>query len=198
MTAEDAQFSSERGSDCQYRADVTTLKLAQCKHQEIAMRTPVRTTQVSEIWESLGKLIKDPKSLGLREDLPPGVLAMLTSAREILRERTNERTSITVEQNDLAAELSQDADTHRDVLEDEHDERSFSRLLCGRMDQLHLSNYDVAVSIGCTVKHVCDLITGLKMPTEMHISELALLLGVTRESLTTAAKLKRESAGAAL
>ena len=160
------------------------------------MPTAARTAQLSEIYDTLGELIKNPKSLGLREQLPPRVLTALTGAREILRERTNERTAITGEQNDLAAELSQDVDTDHNMSKQEQD-RPFSRLLRHRMEQLHLSNYDVAVNTGCTVKHVCDLISGLKAPTEMHIAELALLLGVTRESLTTAAKLK-ESAAAAL
>jgi hypothetical protein len=168
------------------------------QYEEINMPTAVITTQLSGIYDTLGELIKNPKSLGLREQLPPRVLTALTSAREILRERMNERTAITGEQNDLAAELSQDADTYHDGPKEEQDRRSFGRLLRRRMDQLHLSNSDVAVSIGCTVKHVCDLISGLQAPTEMHIAELALLLGVTQESLTTAAKPKIESAVAAL
>lgn len=162
------------------------------------MPTPVRKTQLSGIYDTLGELIKSPQSLGLREQLPPRVLAALTSAREFLRERMNEGTAITGEQNDLAAELSQDADTHCDSPKEEQDRSSFSRLLYLRMEQLHLSSYDVAVSIGCTVKHVCDLVSGLKVPTERHIAELARLLGVTQESLTTAAKPKIESAAAAL
>ena len=162
------------------------------------MPTPVTTTQLSGIYNTLGELIKNPKSLGLREQLPPRVLTALSSAREILRERINERTAITGGQNDLAAELSQDADTHHDGPKEQQDRSSFSRLLYQRMEQLHMSNYDVAVSIGCTVKHVCDLISGLKVPTEMHIAELALLLGVTQKSLTTDAKPKVESAAAAL
>ena len=162
------------------------------------MPTPVKTTQLSGIYNTLGELIKNPKSLGLREQLPPRVLTALSSAREILRERINERTAITGEQNDLAAELSQDADTHCDDPKEGHDRSSFSQLLFRRMEQLHLSNYDVAVSIGCTVKHVCDLVSGLKVPTQMHIAELALLLGVPQESLTTAAKPTIENAATAL
>ena len=155
-------------------------------------------TQLSGIYDTLGELISNPKSLGLREQLPPRVLTALSSAREILQERMNERTTITGEQNALAAELSQDADSYHASPKEEHDRNSFSRLLCRRMDQLHLSNYDVAVRIGCTVKHVCDLISGLKVPTEMHIAELALLLGVTQKTLTRAAKPTIESAAAAL
>ena len=162
------------------------------------MPTPERTTQLSGIYDTLGELIKNPKSLGLPEQLPPRVLTALNSAREILWERMNERAAITVEQNDLAAELSQDADTHHDISKEEQDGGSFSRLLRSRMEQLHLSNFDVAVSIGCTVKHVCDLISGLKTPTELGIAELALLLGVTQESLTTDAKPMIESTAATL
>jgi hypothetical protein len=90
------------------------------------MPAPVRTTQLSGICEVLGQLITNPKSLGLREHLPPAVVAVLTGAQEILRERVNERTPITGEQNDLAAELSQDADTHPDSPEEEQYRRSFS------------------------------------------------------------------------
>jgi hypothetical protein len=162
------------------------------------MATPVRTTQLSGICEALGQLITNPKSFGLREHLPPAVLAVLTGAREILRERVNERTPITGEQNDLAAELSQDADTQHNSLKERQDRRSFSRLLCRRMDQLHLSNYDVAVSMGCTVRHVCDLTTGEKAPTELQIAELALLLGVTQESFATAEAPKIETLAAAV
>jgi hypothetical protein len=163
------------------------------------MATPVRTTQLSGICEALGQLITNPKSFGLREHLPPAVLAVLTGAREILRERVNERTPITGEQNDLAAELSQDADTqHNSPKEEQDNRRSFSRLLCRRMDQLHLSNYDVAVSMGCTVRHVCNLITGEKAPTELQIAELALLLGVTQESFATAEASKIETLAAAV
>jgi len=50
------------------------------------MASPERTAQVSGIYETLGQLIQNPKSLGLREQLPPRVLAVLTSTREILRE----------------------------------------------------------------------------------------------------------------
>jgi hypothetical protein len=123
---------------------------------------------------------------------------VLTGAREILRERVNERTPITGEQNDLAAELSQDADTQHNSPKEGQDRRSFSRLLCRRMDQLHLSNYDVAVSMGCTVRHVCDLTTGDKAPTELQIAELALLLGVTQESFATAEAPKIETLAAAV
>jgi plasmid maintenance system antidote protein VapI len=66
------------------------------------------------------------------------------------------------------------------------------------MEQLHLSNYDVAVSLGCTIERVRDFITGVRAPTELHIAELALLLGVTQESLATAAKREIESSAVAV
>ena len=46
------------------------------------MPTAVRTAQLSEIYDTLGELIKNPKSLGLREQLPPRVLTALTGARD--------------------------------------------------------------------------------------------------------------------
>lgn len=155
------------------------------------MATPARTTQLSGIYETLGQLIKNPKSLGSREQLPPRVLAVLISTREILREELNGRVPAGGE-NDLAAELSQDADTQHGFPEQEQNGMSFNRLLCRQMEQRHLSNYDVAVSLGCSIQHVCDLITGVREPTELHIAELALLLGVTQESLATAAKPKMD------
>ena len=77
------------------------------------MATPARTTQLSGIYETLGQLIKNPKSLGLREDLPPRVLAVLASTREILRDEMMGRTSIAGGENDLTAEPSQDSDTQQ-------------------------------------------------------------------------------------
>ena len=152
------------------------------------MATPARTTQLSGIYKTLGQLIQNPKSLGLREQLPPRVLAVLTSTRELLREEMNGTAPIAGGENDLAAELSQDADTQHGIPEEGQDEMSFNRLLGLRMEQRHLSNYDVAVSLGCTIQHVCDLITGVREPTELHIAELALLFGVTEESLAPAGK----------
>lgn len=67
---------------------------------------------------------------------------------------------------------------------------SFRRLLCRRMEQLHLSNYDVAVSLGYSIQHVCDLRTGVRVPTELHIAQLALLLGVIQESFSAKAKIE--------
>jgi plasmid maintenance system antidote protein VapI len=66
------------------------------------------------------------------------------------------------------------------------------------MEQLHLNKYDVAVSLGCSIERVRDFISGVRAPTGLHIAELALLLGVTRESLATAAKRKLESLAAAV
>src|SRR5690349_3020328 len=104
------------------------------------MATPARTTQLSGIYETLGQLIQNPKSLGLREQLPPRVLAVLTSTREILREEMNGRAPIAGGENDLAAELSQDADTQRRFPEQEQNRMSFNQLLCRQMEQRHLSN----------------------------------------------------------
>ena len=159
------------------------------------MPIPARASQISAIYETLGQLIESPKSLGLREQLPPRVLAVLTSTREILREEMNGRKTAAGD-NDLAAELSQDADTHHGVPEEEHNSMSFRQLLCRRMAQLHLSNYDVAVSLGCSIQYVSELITGVTAPTELHIAELALLLGVTKENFTTTANPKMESQAA--
>lgn len=161
------------------------------------MATPARATQLSGIYETLGQLITNPKSLGLREHLPPRVLAVLTSTREILREELNGRAP-TAGENDLAAELSQDADTQRGFPEHEQNRMSFNRLLYRQMELRHLSNYDVAVSLGCSIQQVCDLVAGVREPTELHIAELALLLGVTQESLATAAKPKVDRLAAAV
>jgi hypothetical protein len=162
------------------------------------MPTPVRRTQLSGIYETLGQLIQNPKSLGLREQLPPRVLAVLTSVREIFREDMNWGTPIAGGENDLAAELSQDADTQRGIPEEEQNSMSFNRMLFRRMEQRHLSDYDVAVSLGCTIQHVRDLVTGVRAPTDLHIAELALLLGVTQESLATPTKPKMERLAAAV
>jgi len=156
------------------------------------MATTARTTHVRGIYELLGQVIKNPKSLGLREHLPPRVRAALTSTREMLREQMNGRIPVTGEESDLAAELSQDADTQHDIPEKEQNRMSFSQLLCRRMQQLHLSNYDVAVSLGYSIQYVSDLVTGVKAPTELDVAELALLLGVTQESFSTTAKPKTE------
>ena len=165
------------------------------------MTTPKKTTQLSDIYETVGQLIKSPKSLGLREHLPPRVVAALTNAREILLKEMDTRTLIAggdSAENDLAAELSQDADTQHGIPEEEQNKMSFNQLLCRRMQRLRLSNYDVAVSLGCTIKHVSDLTTGVGAPTDLDIAELALLLGVTPESLTASAQRKIEGLAAAV
>lgn len=159
------------------------------------MPIPAKASQISAIYETLGQLINSPESLGLREHLPPRIVAVLTSTREILREEMNGRT-IAGKEKDLATELSQDADTQHGIPEKEQNRMSFRRLLCRRMEQLHLSNYDVAVSLGCSIQCVSDLVTGVRVPTELHIAELALLLGVTRESFATTAKAKIEGLAA--
>lgn len=152
------------------------------------MAITARTTQIHEICDILAHLIKNPKSLGLRERLPPRVLAALTSTREILQEEMNGKNSLGVGENDLAAELSQDADRQHGIPEEEQNKMSFNQLLCRRMQQLHLSNHDVAVNLGCSIQHVCELTTGVTAPTELHLAELAVLLRMTQESLATAAK----------
>ena len=86
------------------------------------MPTPTTTTQLSDIYETLGQLIKSPKSLGLREHLPPRVVAALTNAREILLKEMDTRALIAggdSAENDLAAELSQDADTQPGIPEED-------------------------------------------------------------------------------
>lgn len=162
------------------------------------MRAPMTTTQLNDIYTTLGQLIQSPKSLGLRERLPPRVLAALAGTREFLREEMDERGLIAGGENDLAAELSQDADTQHGIFEEEQNKMSFHQLLCRRMQQLHLSNYDVAVSLGCTIQCVSDLTRGVRAPTDLDIAELALLLGVTPESLTASAQRKIEGLAAAV
>jgi hypothetical protein len=165
---------------------------------EIKMLTPMTTTQLNDIYTTLGQLIKNPKSLGLREPLPPRVLAALTSTREFLREEMDGKGQIVGGENDLAAELSQDADTQHDIPEEEQNKMSVHQLLCRRMQQLRLSNYDVAVSLGSTIQHVSDLTKGIKAPTDLDIAELALLLGVTQESLAASRQRKIEGLAAAV
>ena len=150
------------------------------------MSTQARTTQLSGLCETLGQLIENPKSLGLREHLPPRVLAVLTSTREMLLEQMNGGKQTASADNDLAAELSQDSDTRHGSPEEEQHLMTFDRVLCRRMNQLHLSTHDVAVILGCTIQYVWDLRRGIKAPTELHIAELGLLLGETRESLKMA------------
>src|SRR5207248_9526637 len=129
------------------------------------MSTPKRATQVSGIYETLGQLIENPKSLGLREQLPPRVLAVLISTREILRVELNGRTPIAGGENDLASELSQDADTQHGIPEEEQNGMFFNRLLSRRMEQRYLGYYDVAVSLGCTIHRVLDSTTVVRAPS---------------------------------
>src|SRR3954447_24197301 len=75
------------------------------------MASPATTSQIGGIYETLGELIQNPKSLGLREHLPPRVLAVLTSTREVLLQQMNDGKQTAAADNDLAAELSQDSDT---------------------------------------------------------------------------------------
>jgi|GEM_PF-1796691 hypothetical protein len=150
------------------------------------MASSATTSQIDGIYESLGQLIQNPKSLGLREHLPPRVLAVLTSTREMLLEQINGGKQTAAADNNLAAELSQDSDTRLASSEEQQRILPFDQLLCRRMDQLHLSTHDVAVILGCTIQYIWDLRRGLKAPTELHIAELGLLLGETRESLKMA------------
>ena len=147
-----------------------------------------KKSPVREIYERLGEMMKMPKSFGLAEDLPSGVLAILTKTREILMEQMNADTGTLGigKDGDLSAELSQDADTIRPF--QENGPLAFNVLLCRRMGQLHFSTYDVAVSLGTTAQYVSDLREAVKVPTEQRLAELALLLGVTRENLRTAVK----------
>ena len=89
--------------------------------------------------------------------------------------------------SDLAAELSQDTDATFCFREDEKF-RPFSMMLGRRMEQLSLSPHDVAVSLGSTLQYVSDLRSGIKRPSEQRIIELALLLGISQESLSTGLK----------
>jgi hypothetical protein len=64
--------------------------------------------------------------------------------------------------------------------------KTFNRLLSRRMEQLHLSTNDVAVSLHTSIKDVWDLRRGILLPTEQRIAELALLLDMGKEDLKTA------------
>jgi hypothetical protein len=160
------------------------------------MPPSVKKSPMGEICERLGEMIEIPKAFGLIEDLPPRVLAALTRTREILMEQMNGdiRTPPVGNDGDLCAELSQDADTNR--LFRENGPRSFNAMLCDRMEQLHLSTYDVAVSLGTTIQYVSDLRGAVKVPTEQRLAKLALVLGVTQENLRTAIKEQTSSIAA--
>jgi len=162
------------------------------------MSTPGNTSKIGAIYEALGKLVHNPKSLGLPEHLPIRVLNLVNNTREILMEQMNGGKLTSGADNDLAAELSQDSDTPYGSPEEEQKVMPFNRLLCHRMGQLHLSTYEVAVILGCTVQYVSDLRQGIKVPTELHIFELALLLVVTPETLRTALSQQRDALAAAV
>jgi hypothetical protein len=151
------------------------------------MLPPVKTSQANEICGRLQELIQDPKSFGLREGVPRRVLDLLASTRNMLTEYLYDGRMPPAVDNDLAAELSQDADA-RNGFRGEEKSRPFNVLLCRRMEQLSLSPHDVAVTLGSTLQYVSDLRSGVKMPSEQRIVEFALLLGATQESLRTAVK----------
>jgi len=146
------------------------------------MPSSAKTSQNNEICEGLKELIQDPKSFGLRENLPRRVLDLLAESRKMLIELLYDRA--VPPNNDLAAELSQDADAKYRFRE-EDEIWPFHILLGRRMDQLSLSPHDVAVSLGSTLQYVSDLRSGIKTPTEQRIVELAMLLDVSQESLRT-------------
>jgi ribosome-binding protein aMBF1 (putative translation factor) len=150
------------------------------------MRPAVIESSISEICERLSEVINAPESFGLCENPPPRLLAILMRTREILIEQMDNATEIPVADDRLAAELSQDTDTRYYFVEEEKTMKAFNRLLSRRMEQLHLSTNDVAVSLHTTIKDVWDLRRGVMLPTEQRIAELALLLGMTRENLRTA------------
>jgi hypothetical protein len=134
----------------------------------------------------LQELIQDPKSFGLREDLTRRVVDLLASTRNMLMEYLYDGRSPPAVDNDLAAELSQDADAKNGFRGEE--KSTFNLVLCRRMEQLSLSPHDVAVTLGSTLQYVSDLRNGVKTPSEQRIVEFALLLGVTQERLRTAVK----------
>ena len=151
------------------------------------MLLPAMTSQADEICERLQELIQDPKSFGLREDLPRRVTDLLARTRNMLMEYLHDGRRPPAADNDLAAELSQDADA-KTGFRGEEKSRPFNLLLCRRMEQLSLSPHDVAVTLGSTLQYVSDLRSGVQTPSEQRIFEFALLLGVTQERLRTAVK----------
>ena len=162
------------------------------------MSTPGNTSKIGAIHEALGKLVQNPKSWGLPEHLPTRVLNLVNNVREILMEQMNAGKLTNGVDNDLATELSQDSDTQYASPEEEQKAMPFNRLLSHRMGQLHLSTYEVAVILGCTVQYVSDLRQGIKVPTELHIIELALLLGMTPETLRKALNQQSDALAAAV
>ncbi len=150
------------------------------------MRSGVMKSSISEIYDRLSEVINAPESFGLGENPPPRLLAILMRTREILMEQMNNAAEPPVVDDRLAAELSQDTDTKYYFFEEEQTMKPFSRVLSRRMEQLHLSTSDVAVSLHTTIRDVWDLRRGVMLPTEQRIAELALLLGMTQENLKAA------------
>ena len=161
------------------------------------MSTLGNPSKVGAIYEALGELVQNPESLGLPEHLPTRFLNLINNAREILLEQMNAGKPTSGADNDLAAELSQDSDTQPGSPVEQQKVMPFNRLLCVRMGELHLSSYEVAVILGCRIQYVSDLRQGIKAPTELHIIELALLLGVPRETLRRALNQQRDALAAA-
>jgi len=156
------------------------------------MPTSLHKSQTSQIYIRLGEVVEFPESFGLSRPLPPRVLAILIKTRELLMQQMN-GAAIQVLDNDLAAELSQDGDTQLYFPKDEDTMKAFNRLLSRRMEQLHLSTNDVAVSLHTSIKDVWDLRRGILLPTEQRIAELALLLDVGKEDLKTAVQRQVEA-----
>jgi hypothetical protein len=150
------------------------------------MQTSIQKSRTSEIYLQLGELVEFPESFGLNRPIPPRALAILTQTRELLMQQMNGATAIRVSDDDLAAELSQDGDTQPYFPKEEEPMKTFNRLLSRRMEQLHLSTNDVAVSLHTSIKDVWDLRRGILLPTEQRIAELALLLDMGKEDLKTA------------
>jgi hypothetical protein len=147
------------------------------------MLPPAETLNVSDICERLHELIREPSRFGVRENLPRRVMDLLTSTRKALMEYLYDGRTPAAE-NGLAAELFHgDAEYCVSPVEDN---RPFNLLLSRRMEQLHLSPHDIAVSLGSTLQYVSDLRSGVKMPTEQRVAEFALLLCVSQESLRAA------------
>lgn len=150
------------------------------------MRSAVMKSSISEIYDCLSEVINAPESFGLGGNPPPRLVAILMRTQEILMEQMNNAAETPVVDDRLAAELSQDADTKYYFFEEEQTMKPFNRVLSRRMEQLHLSTNDVAVSLHTTIKDVWDLRRGVMLPTEQRIAELALLLGMTQENLKAA------------
>jgi hypothetical protein len=150
------------------------------------MPISLHKSKTREIYTRLGELVEFPESFGLSRPLPWRVLGILTKTRELLMQQMNGAMAIQVSDDDLAAELSQDGDTQRYFPKDEETMKTFNRLLSQRMEQLHLSTNDVAVSLHTSIKDVWDLRRGILLPTEQCIAELAILLDIGHEDRRSA------------